>query len=125
MNKHRKHAQPSLPASGMVLLGMAASYLIGHLLADKSKKTKLTYHKNAQIDQSTTLRAQGWDMKNGYVDLRSFDEGRNWYVVEGEDREGLFISGKAEELYPGLLKEKTAFLKAQLLAAGWQKKELN
>jgi hypothetical protein len=61
---------------------------------------------------STYLRKSGgtslWSGSTNFVmyDLRSFDGGKNWYAVNNTD--GVKILGKADEVYPGLMKQMDA-----------------
>lgn len=57
--------------------------------------------------QETYLRRYGWwftsDYYIGYYHIRSFDGGKMWYAAE-ETNCGLKILGRAEKVYPFLMK---------------------
>lgn len=68
----------------------------------------LNYYTNTyKVKQGSTSLWEG--SKGAFLnyELRSFDGGRNWYVVR-RDGDNVYIQGNVENVYPGLLKHLTA-----------------
>ena len=81
----------------LVVLVAVCFVLVESFLRDYARdKRSLTYFR------STYLRQQGWNVKYGQYELRSFDGGKNWYAVKS-DESGMKIIGNAEDVHPGLL----------------------
>lgn len=92
-----------------ILLGLCIGFAIGlRNYIDVNKRLR----KDCDYYGSTYLRKQGatslWGgSKGGMInyDLRSFDGGKNWYAVSNTPDDGVIILGKADDVYPGLLKQ--------------------
>jgi hypothetical protein len=87
-------------------LCVLAGLLVGWYRARNTKETLESALRTLDYYKETYLRIQGWNIKRGNYDIRSFDKGQNWYAVREEPgTHAVTILGMSEEIFPGLLKE--------------------
>ena len=65
---------------------------------------------NEQYRDSTNLCMNGWNSLYGSYYLESGDGGKNWYAIDrGEELDQWIVSGKSEDVFPGLLESLVAW----------------
>jgi len=82
----------------------AITFVERHLNEVANMKRDLKYYETTYKSRqgATSL----WEGSHGEMltyDLRSFDGGRNWYVIR-RDGDNVYVQGNVENVYPGLLK---------------------
>ena len=84
-----------------VVLGMLIAYV---MMKSRIKQPVIRDYKN-HLTKQGFIEEHGTGKGINY-NLKSFDSGKNWYVVEyNYDSEELKILGGVDDVYPGLMKK--------------------
>lgn len=84
-------------------LGFAAGRESRQVDVDNARETVDRAFRHWDSKTGGTVLWPGSDGENLNYNLKTFDSGKHWYVIEYDQDWGMKIIGDAEEVYPGLL----------------------
>jgi hypothetical protein len=96
----------------IVIIFLSASLGALSIYCFDLRKRNTRLRAKVQRAESLIVRRQGYLVGFGHYDIRSFDDGKNWYSIK-ENKEGVHILGKTNEVMPGLIQQINGFRNLQ------------